>query len=48
MIADQFIAVIDLRHFTAVVETGPMTEVEKILTRLRELDEIEVYRLGSC
>jgi adenylate cyclase len=37
VITDQYIVITDLRRFTAVVETGPMTEVEKILDRLREL-----------
>jgi class 3 adenylate cyclase len=37
VIADQYIVIIDLRRFTAVVETVPITEVEKILDRLREL-----------
>jgi adenylate cyclase len=37
VIADQYIVMTDLRRFSAVVETGPVTEVEKILDRLREL-----------
>jgi class 3 adenylate cyclase len=37
VIADQYIVITDLRRFTAVVETAPMTDVEKILDRLREL-----------
>lgn len=37
VIADQYIVVTDLRGFTALVETLPMTEVEAILDRLHEL-----------
>jgi adenylate cyclase len=37
VIVDQYIVITDLRGFTAVVETVSMTEVEKILDRLREL-----------
>ncbi len=37
VIADQYIVITDLRGFSAVVETVSMTEVEKILDRLREL-----------
>jgi class 3 adenylate cyclase len=37
VMADQYIVITDLGGFSAVVETVPMTEVEKILNRLREL-----------
>jgi class 3 adenylate cyclase len=37
VIADQYIVITDLRAFSAVIETVPMTDVEKILDRLHEL-----------
>jgi class 3 adenylate cyclase len=37
VIVDQYIVMTDLRRFSAVVETGPMTQVEKILDRLHAL-----------
>ncbi|HEU4367423.1 MAG TPA: adenylate/guanylate cyclase domain-containing protein [Methylomirabilota bacterium] len=37
VIADQCIVITDLRGFTAVVETAPMSEVEEMLDRLHEL-----------
>jgi adenylate cyclase len=37
VITDQYIVITDLRRFTALVEAGSMTEVEKLLDRLREL-----------
>jgi len=37
VIADQYIVITDLRRFSAVAETGPMTDVEKILDRLHAL-----------
>jgi class 3 adenylate cyclase len=37
VIADQYIVMTDLRRFNALVETGPMIEVERVLDRLREL-----------
>ena len=37
VIADQYIVITDLRGFSLVLETAPMTEVERILDRFREL-----------
>jgi class 3 adenylate cyclase len=37
VIADQGIMITDLRRFSAVIESAPITEVEKILDRLHEL-----------
>jgi class 3 adenylate cyclase len=37
VIADQYIMIADLGGFSALVETAPMTDVERILDRFREL-----------
>jgi len=37
VIADQYLVITDLRRFSAVAETGPMADVEKILDRLHAL-----------